>query len=276
MEDPALRMPSRRLRLAVAAIVFVLGLGSMVVASSRPASAATSTSTSVESYLLAWTNRDRAVRGLRPLRLDARVRTLARQRAANLAASTTFSHNAAGGSIGTALAAAGIQWWAVGEDIAYMPGAYGKSAASGIYALLRNSPQHWSMLMSRTYNYIGIGAAERSRDHRTFASLLFTESRDHSAPVVRVTGATRSGTAVSFRWSGHDLALQTHTAGFRDFDVRYRRDGGAWILVRDNTTSLGATWTGRARGHWYWVSVRGRDRNGNVSAWSPARGVYVP
>ena len=267
-------MPSRRLRLA--AVVSILVLGSAVVASPRPASAVTSTSTSVESYLLDWTNRDREARGLRPLRLDTRLRTVARARAENLAAATTFSHTAAGGNLADALEAAGIQWWGVGEAIAYMPGAYGKSAASAIYALFKGSPQHWSMLMSPTYNYVGIGAAERSRDHRTFAALVFTESRDHSAPVVRVTDATRSGTTITFDWRGHDLALQTHTAGFRDFDVQYRVDDGPWRLVRDDTTTTSARWSGRDRGHWYWVSVRGRDRNGNVSAWSPALGVYVP
>ena len=66
------------------------------------------------------------------------------------------------------------------------------------------------------------------------------------------------------------------TAGFRDFDVEYRIDGGAWRLVRDNTTATGTSWTSRQPGHTYWVRVRGRDRAGNSSAWSKPMGVTVP
>jgi uncharacterized protein YkwD len=234
------------------------------------------TTLTVESYLLTWLNRDRAARGLRPLRLDSAVRALARERAANLAGASSFSHAAAGGDIGAALAEARIQHWSAGENIAWTlspPGAY---AASSIYSRLRRSSAHWALMMSRTFNYVGIGAAERASDGRTFVSIVFTESRDHTPPTARMSSATRSGTTVTFRWTGADRPLQTHTAGLRDFDVEYRIDGGTWRLVRDNTTATGTSWTNRPRGHTYWVRVRSRDRAGNLSAWSTPKGITVP
>ena len=215
-------------------------------------------------------------RYLQPLRLDPALRTLARERAANLVAASAFSHAAAGGDIGAALRADYIQYWSAGEDIAWTNAPWGSTAASWIYRGLRGSPVHWALMMSRTFNYVGVGAGERQRDGRTFVSIIFTESRDHTPPIASMRSATRSGTTVTFKWYGRDRLLQTHTAGFRDFDVEYRVDEGAWRLVRDNTTSTGTTWASRPRGHTYWVRVRGRDRAGNVSSWSAPLGLHVP
>lgn len=234
------------------------------------------TTATVESSLLVWLNRDRAARGLRAFRLDTRVRALARERAANLAATSTFSHAAAGGDIGVALQAARIHYWSAGECIAWTMLPPGATAASAIYSRLRASSAHWALLMSRTFNYVGIGAAVRASDGRTLVSIVITESRDHTPPTARVTSVTRSGTTVTFRWSGADRPLQSHTAGFRDFDVEYRVDAGTWRLVRDNTTATGTSWASRAPGHTYWVRVRGRDRAGNASPWSTPLGVRVP
>ena len=38
----------------------------------------------------------------------------------------------------------------------------------------------------------------------------------------------RSGTTVTWTWSGADTALQTHTAGLKNFDVQYRVGSGTW------------------------------------------------
>ena len=266
---------------ALVAVALAAGTGAAaptpaLAASAFPTATDTSATTTVESSILSWINRDRAARSLRPLRLDGAVRTLARERASNLAAAATFSHDAAGGPLGSALAADSIQFWSAGEAIAWTIAPPGSIAASSMYSGLKKSAAHWALLMSRTYNYVGIGVAERTSDHRTFLAIVLTESRDHTPPYSKVTSATRSGTTVTFHWYGKDRPLQTHTAGFRDFDVEYRVDDGAWRLVRDNTTSTGTSWTNRVRGHTYWVRVRGRDRAGNCSPWSAPMGVRVP
>ena len=72
------------------------------------------------------------------------------------------------------------------------------------------------------------------------------------------------------------MPLQTHTSGFRDFDVQYRVDSGSWHYARDNTTSTTLTMVDRPSGHTYALRVRGRDRAGNVGSWSAATMVSLP
>jgi len=267
--------PIARSRGTLASILaLVVALGA-VAAHPLPAAAAGLTTASAETSLLAWTNRDRAALGLRPLRFDPRLAAIAGTRAANLAAASTFSHAAAGGDLAPALARAGVQWYAWGENIARQPGGLTGTTVAAIYRAWRTSASHWSMLTSRTMNYVGFGVAVRS-DGQVFASTDFTESRDHSAPGAKIDSATRSGTTITFSWHGYDPVLQTHWAGLRDYDAWYRVDGGSWRLVRDNTTATSLRLGSRAHGHRYWLMVRARDRAGNVGRASTPVSVWVP
>jgi hypothetical protein len=62
----------------------------------------------------------------------------------------------------------------------------------------------------------------------------------------------------------------------RDYDAWYRVDGGAWRLIRDDTTATSLRLTSRDQGHRYWLKVRARDRAGNVGRPSAAVSVWVP
>ncbi len=267
--------PAVARRAAVIAAALVLLLAGTPVAP-VPTAAASTTTASVATELLRLTNADRAAIGLRPLRHDARLAEIARVRATTLTTAASFSHSAAGGSLVPALAAADVQWYMAGEDLAWMPGGLTGATAALIFREWKESPAHFELLMSNRLNYVGFGAALRGLDGRVFASAVFTESADHSAPSARVGTATRSGTAIAFTWRGYDAPLQTHWAGLRDFDVRYRVDAGAWRLLRDNTTATALRLGSRTRGHRYWVSVRARDRAGNIGGWSPAVSIWVP
>ncbi len=266
------RRPLRRAAtLALAAALLVTG----AMAAPMPAVAATTTS-SVATALLRLTNADRAARGLRPLRNDTSLAAVARVRAENLAAASTFGHAAAGGSLSTTLTQAGIQWYGWAENLAYTPGGLRTTTAATIHAAWKRSPSHWAMLMSRTLNYVGFGVAVRSSDGRVFAGAVFTQSRDHTAPSARIDRATRSGTTITFAWHGYDPPLQTYWAGLRDLDVWYRVDGETWRLVRDNTTATSIRLGSRASGHRYWLMVRARDRAGNVGPTSTPVSIWVP
>jgi uncharacterized protein YkwD len=258
--------------LALMALVVALG-----AAATHPLPAAAGLSAaSAEASLLAWTNRDRAALGLVPLRSDPALVAIARTRAGNLAASPTLSHAAAGGDLAPALAAAGVQWFAWGENIAEWPGGVSTTAVTGIYRAWRGSATHWAMLMSPTMNYVGFGLAVRRSDGSAVASTVFTESRDHTAPGARIDSARRDGTTITFAWHGRDPLLQSHWAGLRDYDAWYRVDGGAWRLVRNNTTATSLRLVSRAPGHRYWLKVRPRDRAGNVGRTSTPVSVWVP
>jgi uncharacterized protein YkwD len=257
----------------VVALVVALGL---TASQPSPVAAANRTAASAEASLLAWTNRDRAALGLRPLRFDARLSAIAARRAENLAAASTFSHAAAGGSLAPALARSGVQWYSCGENIVWWPGGLTSATIAAIYDAWKDSAPHWAIVTSRTMNYVGFGVAVRASDGHVFASTVFTESRDHSAPSARIDSAVRSGTTITFAWHGYDAPLQTHWAGLRDFDVWYRVDGGAWRLVRDDTTATSLRLASRAQGHRYWLMVRARDRAGNIGRTSTPVSVWVP
>jgi uncharacterized protein YkwD len=257
-------------------VVVLASLAALLAVAAPPPVAAATTASSVEASLLAMTNRDRAARALRPLRRDARLASIAGERAGNLAAASTFSHAAAGGSLSTPLAAASVQWYRWAETIAWWPGGLRSTTAASIYRAWKSSPTHWATLMSKTLNYVGFGVAVRASDGRVFASGVYTESRDHTRPRAKVTGASRSGTTITFTWRGSDPPLQTHWARLRDFDVWLRRDGGTWRLIRDNTTARSVRLANRARGHRYELMVRSRDRVGNLSRKSAPVGIWVP
>jgi uncharacterized protein YkwD len=233
------------------------------------------TAATVTSYLIAWTNRDRAARGLRPLRTWGALRSVATTRAETLASLGTLSHSAAG-DLGSQLSSAGVQYYLWGEDLGWSSYPWGYDVAKSIYGMWKGSSGHWALLMSSRFNYFGIGLAYRWSAHATYASIVFTESRDHTPARAAMAGHGRTGTTAWFRWSGYDPILQTHTAGLRNFDVEYKVDSGTWRIIRSGTTSTSIKLYSRARGHYYAVRVRARDRNGNLGAWSSLSRVWIP
>jgi hypothetical protein len=232
------------------------------------------TANDYEKRVLSEVNAARMARGLVPLRADARLWDLAGYRAGVMASKNVLSHTVAG-SLSASLAARGVGWYSYGETIAYTSSSWGTAAADSLVSLWRHSPIHWAMLMSNRYNYVGVGLAYRSSNHRTYGSIVLTESPDHSGARSAVTGATRSGDDVRWTWKGWDLPLQTHTAGLLDFTVQVWR-GGGWVTIGTNTTATSATVSNLPPGAWYSLHVRARDRRGNVGPWTAPYRVWVP
>jgi hypothetical protein len=139
----------------------------------------------------------------------------------------------------------------------------------------KHSAPHAAIMFSATFNYFGAAFMRRS-DGTTWASVVFTVSPDHTRPTAYNGRLARSGTTVSFSWSGRDARLQTHTAGLRSFDLEYRVDGGAWRLIKNDTTATSIRLTRRPAGHVYWFRVQAADRRGNLSRWTTPVHVRVP
>lgn len=245
-------------------------------AAAAASTAATSTADSMAASVLSWLNRDRAARGLVPLRSWTALRALATDRATRMASLGTLSHAAGGGNVGTALTARGIQWYGFGDIIGASGYTWGSQAASNIYGLWTGSSTHRSIMFSARYNYVGVGLAYRSATGTTYASVVFAESVDHTPAAARNGTLSRSGTTVRFAWSGYDPRLQTHTAGLRSFDIQYRVDGGTWRTIRNDTTATALSLSDRPRGHWYGFRVQAADRRGNLSRWTTESRIWVP
>jgi uncharacterized protein YkwD len=267
----ASRSPRRLLpRTLGAALITALA----VTAFAAPVSAATSASTA-EAMIIGWVNTSRVAAGPRPLRGDPDLAYIAGVRASRMASSNTMSHTV-GGDLGNQLAYRDVQWYRYGETIAWSTADWTVDAARSIYRAWMNSAPHRALLMSTRFNYIGLGLAYRSSNHRTFGSAVMTESVDHTRPVARIKTKSRAGDDVSWTWNGYDPRLQTHTAGLRDYDVQYRIGYGAWQTIFDNTTSKSLVLRDRVHGQSYAIRVRATDRRGNVSPWTLEQRVWVP
>lgn len=268
----ALRPAARRLVLAAAiALIAASGVGPGL--HPAPAAATTATATSIEGQLLTWVNEARVQRGLVPLRTNVSIIKFAGDRATHMASTGVLAFPSC---LSCLLTSYGIQYYNYGEIISWSSYTWGDQAAQSIFNGWKQSSSHWAKLMSSTFNYIGIGIAYASSTGRTWSSADLTESRDRTSPWARMTACSGSGTTASWSWTGADYRLQTHTAGFKNFDVQYRVDGGTWATIRSGTTSTSLSLGSRAHGHYYGLRVRGRDNLGYLSAWTPEMRVWIP
>jgi len=279
--------PRARRRLApllAASLALVTVLGGLP----GPAAAATTTvvaptvavptaaATSMAASVRGWINRDRAARGLVPLRNWSALASLAAERATAMAEAGVLSHEVAGSNLTSVLGAHGIQAYSSAEIIGASTYPWGSRAASNIYSLWKASPTHRAIMFSSRYNYVGVAFVYRAATKTTYASVVFSESKDHTGAIARNVSLRRSGTTITFTWTGSDPRLQTHTAGLRSFDVQYRVDAGGWRTIRNDTTHRSLTMHSRPHGHWYSFRVQAADRRGNLSRWTGAKRIWVP
>ncbi len=220
-------------------------------------------------------NRARIAAGLRPYKPWPAIAAIATDRSQRLEATHTLTHRAAGPSISTTLNSAGLQWYGWGEIIGVTSFPVGSQAVGNLFSLWDASPTHHPLMFSSTYNYVGVGFTT-GPDGRTWSSILFVESVDHTPPVAANGALRRTGTTLSFSWTGYDPILQTRTAGLRSFDLAYRVDSGAWRTIRSGTASQAIALAGRTHGHTYGFRVRSRDWRGNLSAWTTEARISVP
>jgi uncharacterized protein YkwD len=258
-------------RLALVA-VFAAGALTVVGPVANPAPVAAATASTVESTILGWINAARANRGLVPLRLHAGLADLAGDRAETMASTGVFKHPSC---VKCMFDNRGIQYFSGTEVISWSGYELSENPATSLYNAWRNSSLHWGILMSSKYNYIGLGVADRSSTNGTYAAGLLTESRDRTRPWAKMGNGSKSGTTVSWSWTGADKQLQTHTSGLKNFVVQYKVDNGSWSTIRTGTTSKSLSLQDRARGHCYSLRVAARDNRGYLSDYTGAVQVCI-
>ncbi len=234
---------------------------------SAPQVAASNATTDLEHDVLGLINNARHELGLRSLRVSGRLWSIAGYRAGRMAATNVLSHSVAG-SISSQLKAKSMPWYGYGEAIGYTRSKRGTTAIRDLFRMWKASPSHWKLMMSKDYNYIGVGISYRSSNNKTFSSLVFTESPDLTDARAAMDAVSHNGGDTKWYWHGYDPYLQTHTAGLKSFDVQVRVDSGAWRTAAYKTTATSRPWNGLAPGHTYGMRVRARDRVGNVGRWS--------
>ncbi len=166
-----MRAMSRSSRLArpsillAAILLAVVGLSIGPAAHPDPARAATASY--MENKLLTWVNMARANHGVPPLKAGDKLMAIAGSRAAAMASTGQMVHASC---LSCLLNAKDVSWSRCGEVIAYTTYPWGWAAAKSIYEGWKGSPEHWNILMSRSYTRVGFGVAYRSSQHMTFAA----------------------------------------------------------------------------------------------------------
>ena len=150
----------------VAALFALIALGAGPVAHPAPANASAAT---MEAKLVTWINNARATRGIPPLKVGWRLVDLAGDRAATMARTGKMVHV---DCLACVLRSRGVSFGRCAETLSYTTYPWGYEAAHSIFLGWKNSRDHWSILMSRSYTRFGVGVAYRSSDHATFAAAV--------------------------------------------------------------------------------------------------------
>jgi uncharacterized protein YkwD len=260
----------RRLPVVFAAIVLFAAAGG----SPATTVAADLTITEAERQMVSLLNAERAKAGLVAVRIDTRLMAIARARSTDMATKHYFSHKQPDGrSVFDLISAAKITWYGAGEIIAWNTWpTLGDSALAAKEGWM-NSSGHRGIVLSSSYNYVGIGLAIDASDGRKLWTGVFMKGPDRTGGYVKLAQssnleitATTQYRMVTVKWTGGDIRLVVLTAGLRHYQVQVRTDGGAW-----KWWSYGQTATYRSirvwRGHEYDLRIRACDKAGNCGAW---------
>jgi uncharacterized protein YkwD len=259
------------------ALILVGGLLAAVLAVPSTAAAATGmTISQAEQAMVDALNADRTSRGLVPVRVDPRLMSVARARSVDMVTKNYFSHTQPDGrTVFSILSAQKITWYGAGEIIAWnnYP-TLETSVAAGNQQWL-NSPGHKAIVVSTSYNYVGVGLAVDSATGKKMWTAVYMKGPDRTgakattAKPTIAAGSSATTRRVTVSWTGADVPLQVLTSGFQAYKVERRVDGGAWATVWSSTTVKSLTLL-LPGSHTYEFRVAARDKAGNWGAWSAA------
>jgi uncharacterized protein YkwD len=162
------RLPRTSLVLA-ALLVALAALAAGPAAHPQPVNAGTAAN--MESKILGWINDARQNRGLRPLRVGDKLRDFAGDRASALARSGDLEHP---NCLACVLRNRDISFGTCAETIAMTTYPWGHDAARSLFKSWRSSSSHWSILMGRGFDKIGIGVAYRNSNNSTWGAAVLT------------------------------------------------------------------------------------------------------
>jgi uncharacterized protein YkwD len=271
------RVPAR-----LGAVLVLTMLATLFLAPATAAASDELTVAQAELQMVDVLNADRKSAGLVALRTDSRLMTIARNRSNDMASKDYFSHTQPDGrNIFDLIGAAKIAWYGAGEIIAwnnYPTLATSIQAANNGWL---GSPGHRPLIMSASYNYIGVGLSLQPATGKKYWTAVFLKGPDRTgakattaAPTV-ASGSTAATKKVTVTWSGSDVPLQVLTSGFHSYQVQRRTDSGAWGTVWSSTTNRSLTLQ-LATNHTYEFRVAARDKAGNWGAWSTVKAALAP
>jgi uncharacterized protein YkwD len=143
----------------------------LIATPAASARVAASTHTTSEQSVVKLINKQRVKHGLRALKIDGSLITVARAHSRDMVKRNYFSHHSKSGTDPADRIARAGGTGAIGEDLAWGSGSY--SSPSAIVKLWLNSPPHRRVLFAKDLKYVGIGRAT-GRFQGTSGAAVFT------------------------------------------------------------------------------------------------------
>ena len=279
-------------RVAVAALVAAMLVSLVPATTMAGANDASEAVREAEWGVLGAVNHYRAKRGLAPVRMAQQARLAARDRSQEMASRSYLSHSSpTGKDAASLLAKYKVSYQAGAENIGRISFFDWNSAVDGIMGGWKGSSGHNATILSKDFNYVGIGVARSSS--MAYFTTIFLKQKDHTAPrsgfvppkaqpkdqaaprsgmVAASTGITVAAREdgkkrVTIRWWGRDPKIATRHSGIKRFVVQHKRVGGkkGWTTIKKNTLTHKHTLTLTQGRHKF--RVRAVDRAGNVGKW---------
>ena len=262
-------------RLASLSLVAVLGLAiagpSTVGAASTP-EVDPAVITASERAMVAALNANRTALGLVRVQVDSRLMAIARARSVDMVAKDYFSHTQPDGrNVFSILGASGITWYGAGEIIAWNNYPMDSTVAAADQQWM-NSPGHKAIVISKDYNYVGVGLAVEASTGQKLWTAVYMKGPDRTGARAQTGSASlRAGTSSANRqlrvtWSGYDPRLQVLTAGLGTFVLQRKVDDGTFRTIWSSTTLTSADFRAWL-GHRYEFRIAARDKKGNRGPW---------
>jgi uncharacterized protein YkwD len=176
------RAASRRLGLLAAFAFVASSVGLLVTPGSTLAWDANTFNSTSEQQLVALTNQARASAGLRTLKVDSTLTSIARSRSKDMIVRNYFSHNIppSGNQVFSILDSKGYCYSLAGENIGW--NTYSDdSATAQIQQMFMGSPSHRSNIMNKRWDAIGIGAYKGPSGKKMW-TVLFADRCGSTAP----------------------------------------------------------------------------------------------
>lgn len=272
--DRKMSLLMRRLAATSLALLFVAG--ALGVQAQPAAAAGDVTVGGAELEMIRLLNAERAKAGLVALRGDSRLMSIARARSVDMATKNYFSHvQPDGRNIFDLIAGAGITWYGAGEIIAWNNASFADSTAMARDGWM-GSPLHRAIVLSKDYNYIGIGLAVAANGKKYWTG-AFLKGPDRTGGWVSISAQAKVAnvSSGSYRvattsWTGGDIRLQVLTAGLWYYQVQARVGSNTWGW--QSTGTVQTWWSLKVWKGWsYDIRIRACDRARNCSGWVTQR-----
>ena len=174
----------RRSPLALALVFACTSVAMLAVPARVTAWSSGTFSSTSERELIALTNRSRASAGLRSLRVDSTLTSVARWRSKDMIERDYFSHDIPGyGSVFKKLDSIGYCYHVAGENIGW--NTYpDDDATAAIHQMFMDSPEHRANILGKAWDVIGVGAYKGS-DGKKMWTVLFADKCGSTATTAK-------------------------------------------------------------------------------------------